>query len=446
MSDGDAREFDPVLFGSGPEMPPRLALYRVEPLGIGTPGVEDLGSYICRLAHACHVSPTLLCRRILLPRLGFPLATECSEWRRAYFLNTGDAPRRIGPLLEELTGCINLDRLTLVPLTNIIGQFAALTKQQRWCYECLKDMEKKGVVYNRLIWRIQAAEACPTHKALLQSVCDHCDDEVIPVQDRKNLPGICALCGRKLATIGKKSIATKTQIAVSRAIGQLLVDAPTLSNLSREDTLLGVSQFLLNVMHANDLPASYIASRLDCNKSSFHMWLHGRNMPSIGTLARMSVFFGVPIRAIVSGKKCDSDEFNLLSIGAREKKSRRSPMPREKLLSEIRSVCGRASFPLTVNQVAAEIGVYPKTIWSRLPRLARKLSREAKVFRMRRRADELRDFESRCKARAISIASTGRRPTRRLVFDSLRREGCKTNVRLRAICAEVCRAVADEYC
>lgn len=52
--------------------PPRSRLYRLEPIGIGTPEVESLSSYLNRLAQAHCVTVTTLIRHELLPRLGLP--------------------------------------------------------------------------------------------------------------------------------------------------------------------------------------------------------------------------------------------------------------------------------------------------------------------------------------------------------------------------------------
>src|SRR5712691_263199 len=50
--------------------PPRSRLYRLEPIGIGTPAVESLSSYLNRLAQAHCVMVTTLITHELLPRLG----------------------------------------------------------------------------------------------------------------------------------------------------------------------------------------------------------------------------------------------------------------------------------------------------------------------------------------------------------------------------------------
>src|SRR2546426_11940697 len=52
--------------------PPRSRLYSLEPIGIGTPEVESLSSYLNRLAQAHCVTVTTLMAHELLPHIGTP--------------------------------------------------------------------------------------------------------------------------------------------------------------------------------------------------------------------------------------------------------------------------------------------------------------------------------------------------------------------------------------
>ena len=55
------------------EAPPRRSrLYSLEPIGIGTPEVESLSSYLNRLAQAHCVTVTALITHELLPHVGTP--------------------------------------------------------------------------------------------------------------------------------------------------------------------------------------------------------------------------------------------------------------------------------------------------------------------------------------------------------------------------------------
>ena len=52
--------------------PPRSRLYHLEPIGIGTPEVESLSSYLNRLAQAHCVTVNTLIAHELLPHVGQP--------------------------------------------------------------------------------------------------------------------------------------------------------------------------------------------------------------------------------------------------------------------------------------------------------------------------------------------------------------------------------------
>ena len=59
--------FDAWPVAQPPPLPPRSRLYRLEPIGIGTPWVEGLTSYVMRLAVAHAVSVGDLLGRELFP-------------------------------------------------------------------------------------------------------------------------------------------------------------------------------------------------------------------------------------------------------------------------------------------------------------------------------------------------------------------------------------------
>ena len=51
------------------QIPPRSTLYSLAPLGVGTPGIESLTSYVNRLAQVYHVGPRVLVAQHILPHL-----------------------------------------------------------------------------------------------------------------------------------------------------------------------------------------------------------------------------------------------------------------------------------------------------------------------------------------------------------------------------------------
>src|SRR5262249_59893394 len=77
--------------------PPHSRLYSLEPIGIGTPEVESLSSYLNRLAQAHCVTVTMLIAHELLPLVGTPAPARA---RRAAPPSRGGL-RGLGQLLAR---------------------------------------------------------------------------------------------------------------------------------------------------------------------------------------------------------------------------------------------------------------------------------------------------------------------------------------------------------
>src|SRR5258707_9156811 len=101
-------------------IPSRSRLYHLEPIGIGTPFVESLTSYIVRLAHAHCVEPRMLVVHEILPYLR-ELGRLVSKPRSLLMINgMGSLASQWVQAVEELTLCRNLRFLTMLSWANVI--------------------------------------------------------------------------------------------------------------------------------------------------------------------------------------------------------------------------------------------------------------------------------------------------------------------------------------
>jgi len=106
-----------------PPIPPRSVLYRVPPIGLGTPDVESLTGYLARLAEAHGVSTRTLMVQVVLPlggrtHLTKPFDNSLSAfWARAAhcFNGTGRLARDGVQAVAQLTGQPDLAALTCLP-------------------------------------------------------------------------------------------------------------------------------------------------------------------------------------------------------------------------------------------------------------------------------------------------------------------------------------------
>ncbi|MBD1863999.1 MULTISPECIES: TniQ family protein [Trichocoleus] len=222
-----------------PTIPKRSRLYHLDPLKIGTPYVEGLISYICRLAEAHCVSPGILIKKEILP-----------SFRKNYSISVGGAyalqengnnvlvsylpklPSRknlneYGLLawqylegLKPITMREDLEAL-VIPLeaSKILPRIvdSDLTRDLRaWCPECFQAWRTiNHLIYEPLLWSIAAITICPEHHKLLQSRCPHCNKSQRPLTARMRVAH-CSQCigwlGVRLGPASEKELATATDL------------------------------------------------------------------------------------------------------------------------------------------------------------------------------------------------------------------------------------------
>ena len=110
-----------------PSIPPRSRLYRLEPVGVGTPYVECLTSYIARLAEAHCVSLKALMMREIFPSQGQDF-TKLDHYRQVSDLwgancsslnGNSSMARHWVAVMQSLTLCDSLRFLTMLTWSEI---------------------------------------------------------------------------------------------------------------------------------------------------------------------------------------------------------------------------------------------------------------------------------------------------------------------------------------
>jgi hypothetical protein len=184
-------------------LPLRSRLYSLAPVGVGTPWVESLTSYVARLAQAhCVNVADLVALELSSQGASTPLVTDYF-YRQTYALNgVGENPRRWCRALEEATGRDDLSNLTLLGLGGLLWQPYLFRRTRAWCPRCLADRQEAGmVVYEPLLWAIQFVRLCLRHRKALEEICPHCRRASIPLTAYSR-PGFCSRCKHWLGCTG----------------------------------------------------------------------------------------------------------------------------------------------------------------------------------------------------------------------------------------------------
>lgn len=195
-------DFIPV-HAAGPQEP--TFLYPLEPIGIGTPFVEGLASYLTRLTAAHMLPPSAMLREVIVPHLPANLGRNFNNTigRQGVITNMngirGEAKTMV-EILERLTGRSNLALLTMLPFSNLLARYELQDMDNSWCPYCLEQQRASGQpVHYHLFWSLRVAKFCPLHSSRLGQSCPHCKSAQ-PIIGSRSVNGYCCNCKNWLGT------------------------------------------------------------------------------------------------------------------------------------------------------------------------------------------------------------------------------------------------------
>lgn len=243
----------------GPEwpdcgLPPRSRFFNLPPVGLDSPRVESLTSYLVRLARAHSVSCRLLIKtEFVEAEPGLSGIVEAGFFRRyAGTINgLGKYAEMFTGVTVQLTTVAPLRQLTLLPLARLLPHNGTglLVAQRQWCPECLTEMGREP--FWPLIWSIKSYQVCDLHGIPMQRSCPGCSRQQ-PFLPRYPSLDCCAYCGTSLASYGDVDSVTERDawlaMAIADFVGQLSLIEPLLTH---EHLLTRLSELLESQGHAS---------------------------------------------------------------------------------------------------------------------------------------------------------------------------------------------------
>jgi len=419
-----------------PSPPTHSKLYALGPLGMGTPNVESLTSYMARLAEAHSVSLRTLVIQELLPLLkrdylSNPLGNTLSSfWKEAArALNgTGALAQEWAQTLERLTLRTDLRFLTLLPWATVLTQQRLLRCTRAWCPDCFMEWQAAGQsIYEPLLWTVNAVSVCLRHQQTLLEQCPYPDCQAtLPVLASYLRPGYCSKCSRWLGIADDPSPIFWTteqwrwQIWVAEAIGQLLahnMDLMVTPHLkSIPDLIIAVRE---QVAHGS---TQNLEKKLQLSRRTVNAWQLGRQTPQLESLLRLCYCCGISLYDVFASP------FGTLHLGKLKIRSlpdipnptgnRRPRIPMD--LVSIRQSLENALAqeeqpPPSMRTVARRLNHSPKELREHFPELNRAISKRRKdYYKVRREQKILQLKEEICQA-TRKIHSQGLYPSSHLV-------------------------------
>lgn len=292
-----------------PLLPARSALYPLAPLGVGTPDVESMTSYLARLAAAHSVSPRTLVVHAVAPLVGGNnLRQLTTNHLAAFWTNDSRALNGTGATAEEwaqavamLTGRPEIPSLTLLTWREVLPFRGLLRRAHAWCPVCYEEWRTAGTpVYDPLRWTLAVVTGCPRHGRLLRQECPHpiCRQSQPPIAARSR-PGHCSACGGWLGASAEidagEEVLNAAELAwhswVESAVGTLLAASPVATPPPRERIAHVIRQCI-----GPPGGLTTFAHALQLNPSSLCQWGRGTHLPSINVLVDLCYRLDIPLR------------------------------------------------------------------------------------------------------------------------------------------------------
>jgi TniQ len=381
-------------------LPPRSRLYRIVPMGIGTPFTASLTSFVCRLAKAHHITMNSLFEYILMPAFGnrYQL-TDPKRRSSGSGLSTGfrGLAKSVNGLcstalhwiqvIESLTMRHDLRFLTLIALSDVIHQRHLLRKYQAWCPECYEELRlNHQVIYSPIIWVLSAVEVCPRHLRRLVDRCPGCGKQSLPLANR-TFPGYCARCTTWLGTEheGQSDLMSESQmrwhVAVARNIGELIASIPSLERTPTRD---GVARMFRGCIAQVNEGMPKFGKIIGKTKSSVWGWYHGTVRASLNEMLKLCycldislVDFLLSSERLFSGLRVVRSLPDMYIFHPPRAVKRIDYSKVEATLHDVL----HNNAPRSMREVGEIVGVHPRTFYVRFPTICYAISKRHAEYR-----------------------------------------------------------------
>src|SRR5713226_1836006 len=315
----------PIWDMSIPDIPPRSQLYNLTPLGLNSPLVESLTSYICRLAYEHHVEVGTLIQYNIAPVLGKRYIADGQSRSISSFLRYASPINGNGIMasdwvgtLESLTLRADLALLTLLVGVNALSQRDLLQPVRQWCPMCYDVWRRQdAIVYEPLLWSISGITVCPEHCQPLERCCPYCTTS-LPWLTWRSRPGYCSSCGRWLGKAGGDSQVEEKGTYIAETVGAFLAHIPQLSlSIPRESVIQSLRDLIAATTDGN---VAAFSRSLGLPKTTLWELVQGYFPPSLPFLLQLCYQFRLSLLQVLIGvEHMAPDESPLLQEQTRER-------------------------------------------------------------------------------------------------------------------------------
>lgn len=302
-----------------PTLPPRSELYALKPIGVGTPEIECLTSYITRLARAHHISTGGLLGKVLAPRLGKSAWVRQGSPRLGSHFSGPGALNGVGSqasecvqALETVTQRTNLQALTFLAWAEVLPVQGLLRPTRAWCPACYHEWRTQGqIIYEPLLWTVGIVTVCVRHQRRLQVQCSaRACQRSLPWLASHPRPGYCPYCqqwlgGSKTGRPKKQEQLNEEEAAwqfwIAQAVGELLAHSASLSVPPPRDRI--TKTLLSCIQQVTNGKKDAFAQLLGINMGKFLTWTRGHGIPVFPELLQLCYRLGSTTLAFLTAEE-----------------------------------------------------------------------------------------------------------------------------------------------
>ncbi len=437
-----------------PQLPKRSRLYHLAPVGVGTPFVESLTSYIARLAEShCLLSGVLISKLIapLVKKAYFQASANMglrALFNRASALNgTGSMALDFVQALEALTLRSELRFLTLLICSEIIPSRGLFRAERAWCPACYTEWHRSGqVVYEPILWTIETVKVCPHHHQPLCNQCFYCHQQ-LPLLAWRSRPGYCSNCGEWLGIHLDTTPPTellddelKYQVWLVDVIGELIAAAPYLASTLPRENIAKSLRSAVDIVTKGNVAA--FARLLKMPKNTVWMWHTGKVLPQLNVLLQVCYCLGISLldfltnEAIYTEPRIKITQKSLTRQCPQRpaQKSFDSIQVRQALLSALDSA---EEPPPTMKEVAERLDYNRRTISQHFPDLCRAISAKSRRYRKAAHEKKIEQSCEEVRQIALKLHSENVYPSEGRVSDLMTKPGDLRNKQVRVTLQEL---------
>lgn len=372
----------------------RSVLYNLEPVGIGTPYVESLSSYIARLAEKHNVKATVMLREVFAPVMkNENIKSNVSKRGTIYreYLMNGISALSLEYVrdIEKLTGRKDIQFTTMNNWSGLFNK-NVVNHNRRWCPLCLEGFRKEsGLVYEPLLWAISDIEICDKHQIRLKQFCPHCGKKLNYVHGSL-IVGHCQYCMKWLgeSSPNEDKILSEDQKFITENYKQLFEVAPSLKLFPNKTYLGNLLQRLREHLGFDSI--LQFSKFLEVNNTQMFFWLNNKSSPSPEKLLHIAKKLNCTIYDMIS----DENLYLKVKVDGLNKTRKVSKITKAEMESHLRNAAAYTnSNPKSLAEVCKEGGFSKNAAKNNFPNLSQKILDNFALYRKNSIIQRQKEYE-----------------------------------------------------